>query len=64
MLSFKTPQTDNTVYLINLLELRANVLLLPQAVSNGPVGRRKDDFVWPRNTARAMLATVTIIIII
>lgn len=39
------------VYLIDMLELRANILLFPQSLMGSPVGRREDDFVWPGNTA-------------
>lgn len=40
-----------SVYLIDLLKLRADVLLLSQTLANAPVGRGEDDFVWERNTA-------------
>lgn len=39
------------VYLIDVLKLRADVLLFPQTLTDAPIGRGKDDFVWARNTA-------------
>lgn len=39
------------VYLIDVLNLGANVLLFSQTLTDAPVRIGKDDFVWVRNTA-------------
>lgn len=39
-----------SLHLVDLEDLRPNVLLLPQTLSGTPVGRRKDDRVWAGNT--------------
>lgn len=54
------------VYLIDVLKLRADVLLFPQTLTDAPIGRGKDDFVWPRNTAtqkHSYLATMLSMVI-
>lgn len=38
------------LYLVDLLELRADVLLLPQILTEAPVRRGKEEFVWMWNT--------------
>lgn len=45
---------EMTPYLIDLLKLRADVLLLPQSLTRAPVRRREDEFVWPRNAGTEM----------
>lgn len=42
---------ERLAYLIDLLKLGPNVLLFPQTLTDAPIGRGKDDFVWARNTA-------------
>lgn len=41
---------ENPNYLVDLLELRADVLLLPQTLTEAPVRRGKEELVWMWNT--------------
>lgn len=61
MFLFNYPQTvqpaaaatiSETSYLVDLLELRPDVLLLPQTLTEAPVRRGKEEFVWMGNAER------------
>lgn len=51
MLLYYQPQLQKSklLYLIDLLEFRADVLLLPQTLTEAPVRRGEEEFVWMGN---------------